>query len=199
LTAREIPKFRNFLMTSAFWDFASFILVETGRPFRARYCLHHYAASQKTVIIFKAVRTWNITLISCYWYILIDWRTCFIEFLFPCQISEIKKPFKHWCENLRFQMIKLSNHNFVCISHFPTSVTCPTPLFLDVITIIICCEEQIIKSLFWNFPQSPVTSSPSCRTILPSTLFPETLKLSSLLNVTDQVSHPHKTTSSMFT
>jgi hypothetical protein len=45
-----------------------------------------------------------------------------------------------------------------------------------------------------KFLHSPVTSSLLGRNILLSTLFSDTLSLCSSLNVTDQVSHPYKTT-----
>jgi phosphate starvation-inducible membrane PsiE len=48
-------------------------------------------------------------------------------------------------------------------------------------------------SLF-NFLHSPVTSSLLDPNILLSTLFSNTLSLRSTLNVSDQVSHPYRTT-----
>ena len=54
--------------------------------------------------------------------------------------------------------------------------------------------EQIIKLLIVLFLHSPVTSFLLAPNIILSTLFSDTLSLRSYLNVSDQVSHPHKTT-----
>jgi hypothetical protein len=48
--------------------------------------------------------------------------------------------------------------------------------------------------LIMRFFQPPVTSSIFCPNILCSTLFSDTLILHSYRNVTDQVSHPYRTT-----
>ena len=51
-------------------------------------------------------------------------------------------------------------------------------------------EYRSLSSSLSSFLHSPVTSSLLGRTILLSTLFPNTLSLSSSLNVSDQFSHP---------
>jgi hypothetical protein len=51
-----------------------------------------------------------------------------------------------------------------------------------------------VHSTFWSFLHSPVTSSFLGPNIPLSTLFSNTLSLRSSLNVSDQVSHPYKTT-----
>jgi hypothetical protein len=53
---------------------------------------------------------------------------------------------------------RLSNTNFVQISHLPMLATCPTHLILY--NLIILTEELTLwSSSLWNFFQSPVTSS----------------------------------------
>jgi hypothetical protein len=54
--------------------------------------------------------------------------------------------------------------------------------------------EQITKLPMCNFLHCPVISSLLGPDILLSTLFSNTLSVCSSLNVTDQVSHPYKTT-----
>jgi len=51
-----------------------------------------------------------------------------------------------------------------------------------------------LSSFVCSFLHSPVTSSLIGQNILLSTLFTNTLNLHSSLNVSDQVSHPYKTT-----
>jgi len=53
---------------------------------------------------------------------------------------------------------------------------------------------EIIKFLICSFLQSPITSSLLGPNILLNTLFSNTPSLRSSLNVSDQVSHPYKTT-----
>ena len=76
----------------------------------------------------------------------------------------------------------------------PIRATCPAHL-LDFITRTILGEEyrSLISSLC-SFLQSPVTSSLLGPNIILNTLFSNTLSLRSSLNVSDQVSHPYKTT-----
>ena len=70
--------------------------------------------------------------------------------------------------------------------------TCTAHLILiDLITRTILCEEY---RPLCSFLHSPVTSSLLCLNILLSTIFSNTLSLRSSLNVSDQVSHPYKTT-----
>ena len=95
----------------------------------------------------------------------------------------------------------------VCPTRFPTKVLYAPPLFpiratcfanlilLNLITRMIFCEEyRSLNSTLCNFPHSLVTSSPLGPNILLSTLLSNTLSLRSSLNVSDQVSHPYKTT-----
>ena len=78
----------------------------------------------------------------------------------------------------------------------PIRATCPAYLiFLDCITRSIFGEQyRSISSSLCSFLHSPVTSSLIGSNILISSLFPDTLILRSSLNVSDIVSHPHKTT-----
>ena len=58
---------------------------------------------------------------------------------------------------------------------------------------LILLEYWSLSSSLCSFLHSPVTSSLLGPNILLSTLFPNTLRMRSSLNVGDQVSHPHKT------
>ena len=68
---------------------------------------------------------------------------------------------------------------------FPTRATCPAHLIL---------LDFITPRILGSFLHSPVTSYFLGPNILLSTLFSNTLSLCSSLNVSDQVSHPYKTT-----
>ena len=78
----------------------------------------------------------------------------------------------------------------------PISATCPAPLvLLDFITRKIVGEQyRSLNSSLCSFLYSPVTSSLLGPNILLSTLFSNTLSLRSTPNISDQVSHPYKTT-----
>jgi len=78
----------------------------------------------------------------------------------------------------------------------PICATCPTHLIhLDFITHTILGEEyKSFSSSLCNLLQSPVTSSLLDPNILLNTMFSNTLSLLSSRNVSDQVSHPYKTT-----
>ena len=68
-------------------------------------------------------------------------------------------------------------------------------LLLDLITRILSGEDyRSLSSTLCSFIQSPVTSSLLLPVIPLSILSSNTLSLSSSLNVSDQVSHPYKTT-----
>jgi hypothetical protein len=75
--------------------------------------------------------------------------------------------------------------------------TCPTHLILlDMITRTILGEQfRSWSSSIRNFLHSPVTSSFLGPNIVLNILFSNTLNLRSSLNVSDQVSHPYRTTS----
>ena len=78
----------------------------------------------------------------------------------------------------------------------PIRATCPVHfILLDFITrTMLGGEYRLFSSSLCNFLYSPVTSSLLGPNILLSTLFSNTLSLRSFLNVSDQVSHPYKTT-----
>ena len=73
----------------------------------------------------------------------------------------------------------------------------PHPLFLlDFITRTILDEQyRSLSSSLCSFPHSLVTSSLLMPKNILNTLFSNTLSLRSSVNVSDQVSHPYKTTS----
>ena len=79
---------------------------------------------------------------------------------------------------------------------FPISATYPAHHnLLDLIAREIFGEEYILlSSSLCSFLYSPVTSSLLNTNILLSILFLNTLSLHSSLSVSDQVSHPYKTT-----
>ena len=78
----------------------------------------------------------------------------------------------------------------------PIKATCPAHLILlDFITRTIFGEQyRSLSSSLCSFLHYPVTSSLLAPNIPLNTLFSNTLSLRSSLNVSDQVSHPHKTT-----
>jgi len=78
----------------------------------------------------------------------------------------------------------------------PIRATCPAHLILlDFITRTVLGEEyRLFSSSLCNFLHSPVTSFLLGSNIFLNTLFSNTLSLRSSLNVSDQVSHPYKTT-----
>ena len=78
----------------------------------------------------------------------------------------------------------------------PIHATCHAHLILlDFITRTILGEQyRTLSSSLCSFLRSPVTSSLLAPNILLNTLFSNTLELRSSLHVSDQVSHPYKTT-----
>ena len=78
----------------------------------------------------------------------------------------------------------------------PICATCPAHLILlDFITRTILGEEyRSFSSTLCNLLHSNVTSSLLGPNILVSTIFSNTLGFLSSLNISDQVSHPYKTT-----
>ena len=96
-----------------------------------------------------------------------------------------------WSLSLRFP-----HENPVHASPLPRSATSPAHLIiLDFITRTILGEEYRSSSFsLCSFLHSPVTSSLLGPNIHRSTLFSNTLSLRSSVNVSDQVSHPYKTT-----
>ena len=96
-----------------------------------------------------------------------------------------------WSLSLRFPY-----QNPVYTSSHPIHATCPTNLILlHFITWTILGEEyRTLSSSLCCFLYSPVTLSLLGPNILLNTLFSKTLSIRSSLNVSNQVSHPYKTT-----
>ena len=99
--------------------------------------------------------------------------------------------FHHWSRSLRFP-----HQNPVHATPLPIRATCPTyHILLDFITHKLLGEEnRSLSPTLCSFFHSPVTSSLLGENILLNTLFSNTPSLCSSLNVSDQVSHPYKTT-----
>jgi len=95
-----------------------------------------------------------------------------------------------WSFDLRF-----TQQNPAYASPLPIRATCPANLILpDFITRIILGEQyRSLSSSLCSFLHSPVTTSLLVPYIL-NTLFSYPLRLRYSLNVSDQVSHPYKTT-----
>ena len=91
--------------------------------------------------------------------------------------------------------LRIPHQNVVHASPLPPRATCSAQLILDFITRTKFGEEyRSFGSSMRSFLHCPVTSSLLGPNILLNTLFSNTLSLRSSLNVSDQVSHPYRTT-----
>jgi len=88
--------------------------------------------------------------------------------------------------------LRSRHQNHACISPDSIRSTCTTHLMLLNLfpRIQIIWEHRSLSSSLCSFLHSPVTSSLLSPNILLNTLFSNTLRLRSSLNVRDQVSHP---------
>ena len=81
----------------------------------------------------------------------------------------------------------------------PIRATCPAPLILlNFVTRILLGEQYGSLSYSCSFLHSPVTLSLLGPNITLSTVSADILRLRSSLNVSDQVSHPHKTAGKIY-
>jgi len=92
-----------------------------------------------------------------------------------------------------YPSLKFPHQNLYMPGLFPTRATCPAHLILiDFINRTILGEQYRLSSSVCNFLHSPVTSSLLGSNTLLNTPFSNILSLRSSLNVSDQVSHPHR-------
>jgi len=91
--------------------------------------------------------------------------------------------------------LRFPHYSPLCTSLLPIRATFPAHLILFYFITRMVFDEQCRSSSFKlsNFLQSHIISSLLEPNILPSTLFLNTLTLCSILNVSDQVSHPYTT------
>ena len=103
--------------------------------------------------------------------------------------STLRSP--QWSLSLRFPQ-----EDPIHPPHGPKRATCPAHLsLLDLITRTILGEEyKSFSSSLCKLLHSPVTSSLLGPNILLNTMFSNTLSFLSSRNVSDQLSHPYKTT-----
>ena len=97
----------------------------------------------------------------------------------------------NWTLSLRFP-----HKNLAYVSPSPYVLHTPPVSFFSVLSseTLFGEEYRSLSSSLRSCLHSSVTSSLLCQNILLSTLFSGTLSLHSSLNVSDQVSHPYKTT-----
>jgi len=109
----------------------------------------------------------------------------------PNIITSSASGFIQWALSITFPHQKP-----VHASPLPIRATCHAYfILLDFITRTILGEQyRSLSSSLCSFLHSPVTSSLLGPNILFNTLFSNTLSLLSPLNVSDQVSHPYRTT-----
>jgi len=111
-----------------------------------------------------------------------------LHFILPSMLGSSK-----WSFSLAFPY---QNPVYTSPLPYPMHATCPVHLILlNFITWTVFCEVyRSLSSSLCSFLHSLFTSSLLGPNILLSTLFSNILSLCSSLNVSNQISHPHKTT-----
>ena len=135
---------------------------------------------------------------------------CPLSFPILSQLNPVHNPTSHFLNiylnvtlpstprSLKWSLTLRFPHQYhVYASPLPIRATCPVNLIiLAIITRKILGQAyRTLSTSLCSFLHSPVTSSLLSPNILLGTLFWNTLSLRSSLNVSDQVSHPYKTTS----
>ena len=132
---------------------------------------------------------WQLWLKFLYLIFMLCYFKCYIYSCSLCNVqTSIIRALQNWVTELPKPCIHLS--------FTPIHATCPAHIILlDLLTRTILGEQyRSLSSSLCSFLHSPVTSSLLGPNILLNTLFSNTLSLRSSHNVSDQVSHPYKTT-----
>ena len=96
-----------------------------------------------------------------------------------------------WCVEVKMLIVVVTPCSLALTS---LSSTLQTEAACCPIVLLSAYQTRALSSSQGSFLHSPVTSSLLCPNVFLSTLFSYTFSLCSSLSVSDQVSHPHKTT-----